>query len=75
LFQQIGEQINDQNVTLARIEVRVDGLGERLGSLIEAHNAMAGTAECGVRQVQVRAAEDPDYAGPWRRRDDPKGRA
>ena len=75
LFQQIGEQINDQNVTLARIEGRVDVLGERLGSLIEAHNATSEGADCGGRQVQVRPAPDHDYRGPFRRKDDPKGRA
>ena len=76
LFQQIGEQINDQNVMLARIDERQMTYGELLGALIDAHNDTAdgdeGEGDGCVRTRRVRIV-DPTYSGPWRRKTDPKG--
>ncbi len=76
LFREIGEQIADQNVALARIEERGDMTAEQLGALVEAHNATISDANqggCRVIPTKVRV-RDPNYCGPFRRKTDPPGR-
>lgn len=74
LFREIAEQINDQNVTLARIEERGAAVDEQVIAIAEAHNAsVSGTNPLGCRLIPIKVRiKDPSYTGPFRRKTDPK---
>jgi hypothetical protein len=80
LFQQVAEELNKQGDRLADNREGIARIEERLGALIESHNATISSqneggdgVRCALRPMQVRTP-DPSYTGPYRRKTDP-GRA